>query len=237
MSATHPQWNLSDQVQKPALADFDELLEIHPVLLREVMASLPPAPDFTSLRGKFLALREWVMLSSAFDIRCHVCQQQWSSTDVPTLWFPIGKRWISETHVETGLFPRDESPGATRDFEPPQDRLLRWHINLWLIQIEAAFQAWWRTSPNAVIAMLRPNTRPEELEDISEQLLIQSPDLRAKSVATNTYPYRGRTTAAGRVFLYLPAAQLVKWRLAQDEGSLLQAQTPQGEGNADARRL
>lgn len=238
MSALNPQWNSQDQVKKPALCDFDELFEIHPQLLREVMQSLDLAGDFTSLRAKFLALREWVQLSSAYDIACHACIQEQSPREVSTLWFRIGKKWVSEAHVETGLFPKQgPGPVAARNFDPPQDKLLRWHTNLWLIQIESAFQAWWRNSPHAVVAMLRPNEYPDQLVDISEQLLVSQPDKRAKSVATNTYPYRGRTTAAGRVFLYRPTSELVKWRMAQDQARDMQQATHQITTESDVRRL
>jgi hypothetical protein len=225
-------------IQAPAICDFDELIGDHPALLQQVMKSLPihPYGKTTEKRAKFLALREWIMLSSAFDLPCYFCKQE--TGDGPgDLWMCVVNHWIGEAQLPDGLFPQD-NPGPQNPIPYPvqEDPVMRHHINVWLLQIEMAFQTWWRGSPEGCLAVQIPNGN-SALRDVSEQVLTLPADLRARAVATNSWPEGGATTVSGRIFLHRPSPELVARRRAEQEAQQLDRQTRSPLNGGNERRL
>ena len=221
-----------------AICDFDELIGDYPALLQQVMSSLPCRPygKTTETRAKFLALREWIMLSSAFDLPCYFCKQE--ASDAPgDLWMSVTNQWIGEAQLPDGLFP-EGNPGPKDPIPYPvqEDPLMRYHINIWLLQIEMAFQKWWRNSPEGCLAVQIPNGN-FALRDVSEQVLTLPADLRARAVATNSWPDGGTTTVSGRIFLHRPSLDLVARRRAEQQAQELGTQTSASLNDAGGRRL
>lgn len=233
-------WPLDQCIATPAICDFDELLGDHPALLREVMGQLPTTPHggTTEKRAKFLAMREWIMLSSAFDVPCYFCEQDAAETAPSGLWIRLLDKWIGETQLPDGLFPED-NPGPERAIPYPvaPDPVMRHHINVWLIQIEMTFQAWWRASAEGCLAVQDPNGVNVPLRDVSEQVFTLPADLRARAVATNRWPDSGAKEVSGRIFLHRPSAALVAWRRSMQEASALGGATKAVLGEVLSRRL
>lgn len=226
-------------VRAPAICDFDELMGDYHPFLREVVALLPVRKigDHTERRAKFLALREWITLSSAFDIPCYFCKQEEGDDEPATLWIKVIDSWISETHIETGLFRGDDAgPQKALPYPVLEDPLMRRLINLWLIQIEHAFQTWWQESAHACLVI---QTRGDDggMEDVTRHVLSLPIDLRTNAIARNIWPDGGSGMSGGKIFLYKPSNSLVAWRQSQKDAEKLNDRTRIIASEAQIKRL
>lgn len=226
-------------VRPPAICDFDELMGDYPPFLQGVVACLPvrKAGDPMERRAKFLALREWITLSSAFDIPCYFCKRDAGDAEPATLWIKVVDAWISEDHLDTGLFPLDGlGPQNALPYPMLEDPLMRRQINLWLIQIEAAFQFWWQESPYACL-VIQTRGDNDRMEDVTPHILRLPIDLRTKAIARNTWPDGGSGMSGGKIFLHRPSDTLVAWRQAQQDASALADRTPSASSDTPSTRL
>jgi hypothetical protein len=239
MNSTPSNIALDMLIDRKSICDFDELFEDHPALLAEVMASLPATQDLGARRGKFLALREWITLSSAYALPCYRLQSTGNMGD-GDLWFKIGQRWIGEVEVDSRLFRTDDPPdGLLTAFNLClQDELLRWHTSKWLLRIERAFQSWWKNSVEASVVVLLPTQAGMPGRDITELIFGLDPVERSRAVATNSLPGGGCENISGRVFLHAPSNYLREWRRAQELEAQLENDTAtSSELSGTGRRL
>ena len=210
---------VEQRIQGGPIIDFDALFSEYPPCLRGVVAALPLNSDFTHQRAKFVALREWIMLSSAFDLPCYA-QPQIAPGSPNRLWMRTGTLWIGEEELDhTPLRLGTDEPSGLRRHEVLVDPLLRHHANLALLRIEAAFQQWGATHPDAVVAILRPPRGTAR--DVSLDLLQLPVEWRHKSVATMAWRAPGSAHYEGKLSLYRPSDALVAQRTAMRQATRL----------------
>lgn len=229
------------RIRMPAILDFDELFSSHQAMLPGIMASaatLARRPSsFEMRRAQFLALREWIQLSSAFAIPLYACETDREQQQPRELWLRIGHHWIREQDMDGGMFADPTvKPHDPITWTREEDPAMRVRINIWLLQIEQGFQHWWQHDPEGCLAI---QEKPDgSLRDVSEEVFSLPADLRQSAVATNRWPgcVEGGQLP-GRLFLHIPSGELVGMRRSQQEHARMQGQVEQTTKSKGTNRL